>query len=212
MTRTKANELWRRRIREINDLAEDGGADYLKTWLRSQYSTKIRERQKAAKPEDWDRIGTEFHRWLREAHEDIGLEGREDFRRFVMRNFAFYSEQFERVVRAKSSRPAELDPLRFIAYNDGHRFTLQDQLLLAPIRIDDTPDVIAKKFELVGRYVDIVLAWRIWNFRATDYSTMQYAMFTVMKEIRGRAVPDLAATLFERLRNESQTFDTRHDL
>ena len=51
-------------------------ADCFKTWLRSQYATKIRERKKGAKPEDFDRIGTEFHRWLRDASEDIGLDKR----------------------------------------------------------------------------------------------------------------------------------------
>ncbi len=50
--RAKANDLWRRRLRQLDEQSEDASSDFLKTWLRSQYSTKIRERRKDARPED----------------------------------------------------------------------------------------------------------------------------------------------------------------
>ena len=50
--RTKANDLWRRRLRELDEKADESSSDFLKTWLRSQYSTKIRERKRDARPED----------------------------------------------------------------------------------------------------------------------------------------------------------------
>jgi uncharacterized protein with ParB-like and HNH nuclease domain len=210
--RTKANDLWRRRLRVLNERADDASSDFLKTWLRSQYSTKIRERKKDAHPEDWDRIGTEFHRWLRGDHERIGLLTREDFYQFVVRDLEFFSRQYERILEA-SSAPLDRDnPLRFIRYNADHRFTLQDQLLLAPLRVDDDLASINRKFELVGRFADILLAWRIWNFRATDYSTMQYAMFNIMRDIRGLAVPDLAMVLRDYLVHVEETFDSNDDL
>ena len=40
-----------------------------------------------------------------------------------------------------------------------------------------------QKLRLVGRFLDILLAWRLWNFRSIAYSTMQYAMFIVMRDI-----------------------------
>ena len=36
-----------------------------------------------------------------------------------------------------------------------------------------------------GRVLDILIDRRIWNFRSIAYSTMQYAMFLVMRDIRG---------------------------
>lgn len=209
--RTKANDLWRKRLRELDDKAEEASSDFLKTWLRSQHSTKIRERKKDARPEDWDRIGTEFHRWLRGDYERVGLTSRRAFYDFVTVDFDFYSRQYERIVdAARVFDPSS--PLRFIRYNADHRFTLQDQLLLAPIRVDDDAETIDLKLELVGRFVDILVAWRIWNFRATDYSTMQYAMFTVMRDIRGLDVPALASTLHSYLAGVTETFDSNDDL
>ena len=179
--RTKANDLWRRRLRNLDEQSDDAGSDFLKTWLRSQYSTKIRERKRGARPEDWDRIGTEFHRWLRADHERVGLTTSEDFYTFVARDFDFYSRQYERIVGASSGAFYPDSGLRFIRYNADLGFTLQDQLLLAPLRVDDDQQTIDRKLEIVGRFTDILLAWRIWNFRATAYSTMQYAMFNVMR-------------------------------
>lgn len=55
--RTQANIRWRDRIRELNDAGKEIESDCFKAWLRSQYATRIRERKKGAKPEDFDRIG-----------------------------------------------------------------------------------------------------------------------------------------------------------
>ena len=63
--RNDANDLWRRRVQELDAHGEDHGADFFKAWLRSQHAESIRERHKGAVPRDFDRIGTEFHRWLR---------------------------------------------------------------------------------------------------------------------------------------------------
>lgn len=210
--RKKASDLWRKRLRTLNERADDAGSDFLKAWLRSQYSRKIRERKKDARPEDWDRIGTEFHRWVRSNHERIGLLTREDFYQFVVRDLEFFSRQYERILHAASG-PLDADsPLKFIRYNADHRFTLQDQLLLAPLHAEDDQPTVDSKFELVGRFADILLAWRIWNFRATDYSTMQYAMFTLMRDIRGLDVQALAKALHTYLLTVRETFDSNDDL
>lgn len=210
--RTRANDLWRKRLRSLDEQSEDAGSDFLKTWLRSQYSTKIRERKKGARPEDWDRIGTEFHRWLRDDSKRIGLVTHEDFSVFVTRDLDFYSRQYERILTASSGVFYPDSPLRFIRYNADLSFTLQDQLLLAPLRADDDQQTVDRKLEIVGRFTDILLAWRIWNFRSTAYSTMQYAMFNVMRDIRGLNVKELATVLWEQLRAVGETFDSNGDL
>lgn len=205
--RTRAADAWRRRLQALEDHYEDASTEFLKTWLRSQYSTKIRERRKGSVPEDWDRIGTEFHRWLRADHQRIGLTSADAFHDFVVRDLDFYSRQFERIAEAALGEVGADSPLRFIRYNDQLGFTLQDQVLLAPLRLDDSSETINKKLEIVGRYIDILLAWRIWNSRSTAYSTMSYAMFIAMRDIRGLDVPDLASVLHNSLMKVEETFD-----
>lgn len=91
-------------------------------------------------------------------------------------------------------------------YNAQQGFTLQYLLLLAPLRIDDPDPVIRLKVRLVARFLDILLTWRIWNFRSIAYSTMQYAMFLVMRDIRGLDPVPLAEKLRETLGKEGETF------
>lgn len=210
--RNKANDVWRKLLMSLNSLAEDAGADFLKTWLRSQYATKIRQGRAGGRPEDWDRIGTEFHRWVRDDRERIGLAKKENFLAFVREDMEFFGHQYERILKASSGALDPGSPLRFIRYNHDNRFTLQGQLLLAPLRKGDPVDVIDRKLELVGRFVDILHAWRVWNYRSTGYSVLKVAMFGVMRDIRALSVKDLATTLHSYLIGVDETFDDNDDL
>ncbi len=207
--RTAANDRWRDRVRELNDYGKEVEADCFKAWFRSQYATKIRERRKGARPEDFDRMGPEFHRWLRDAAPAIGLNQEDDFYRFIDRDFAFYSRQYMRLLDASW----DLVPgLEHVLYTYQYGFTLQYMLLLAPLRPDDTEAVIARKLDLVAHYLDILLTWRLWNFRTIAYSTMQYAMFIVMRDIRGLDAGPLARKLHESLMKETETFASNDEL
>ncbi|MBO8173484.1 MAG: DUF262 domain-containing protein [Bacillaceae bacterium] len=207
--KTAANALWKSRILQLGERGREVEADFFKAWLRSQYATKIRERKKGARPEDFDRIGTEYHRWVRDNHEAIGLKQSTDFYRFIERDFDFYSRQYLRLMEASE----KLVPgLEHVLYNAHHGFTLQYMLLLAPLRPDDTEEVVQLKLRLVAIFVDILLTWRLWNFRSIAYSTMQYAMFLVMREIRGLEPEALAVKLRETLDKEQETFATNDRL
>jgi len=201
--RIAANALWRERIRELNDAGKEVESDCFKAWLRSQHATKIRERKKGAKAEDFDRIGTEFHRWLRDAAETVGLKQGDDFYRFIDRDFNFYSRQYLRLIEATQKPIAGLE---HVLYNAQNGFTLQYMLLLAPLCPDDSEPVVVRKIGLVAQYLDILLTWRLWNFRTIAYSTMQYAMFVVMRDIRGLAPDALAHKLHEFLGKEDESF------
>ncbi len=204
-----ASKLWKDRIHELNELGKEVEADTFKTWLRSQYATKIRERKRGAKPEDFDRIATEFHRWVRDSRELLGLQDSKDYFCFIERDFNFYSRQYKRLMHAAHEK---VDGLEYILYNAQHSFTLQYMLLLAPLNPDDQEDIVNLKLRIVSKFVDILLAWRLWNFRSIAYSTMQYAMFLVMRDIRGLDPKTLAQKLTDTLAKEKETFATNDRL
>ena len=81
MTRTAfaPASAWKERITALAELGKDEDADGIKSWLRSQYAETIRDRKRGALPEDFDLIGTEFHRWVRDHEERLGLEKSSDF-------------------------------------------------------------------------------------------------------------------------------------
>ncbi len=203
--RTVASSRWRVRIEELDKIDKENQSDFFKAWLRSQYSLKIRERKKGAKPEDFDRIGTEFHRWLRESSDSIGLQKSDDFFKFVDHNFDYFGRQYLRLMQASKSPIAGLE---HVLYNAQNRFTLQYMVLLSPLTPEDSDQTAILKQRIVAKYIDILLAWRIYNFRAIDYSTMQYAMFVVMRDIRGLEPKALASDLTERLNSENENFSS----
>lgn len=202
--RTEASQLWRSRVESLQKLGKEEDADSIKAWLRSQHAQSIRERKRGALPRDFDLIGTEFHRWVRDHEESLGLKGSADFARFVQEDFAFYSGWYERLRKAAETMSPGLEAIHFNAQNN---FTLQYPALLAPLQRSDNEDVIRRKLRIVAAYIDILIARRIWNGRATDYSTMQYNMFQlVILKIRGKSVSELAQVLTERLDVEAETF------
>lgn len=204
--RVHAGRVWKDRISSLAELGKDEDADGIKSWLRSQFATTIRERKSGAAPEDFDLIGTEFHRWVRNHEERLGLNRSTDFTRFIDRDFAFYTHWYERLRKAGD---AITPGLECVYFNAEHNFTLQYPVLLAPLRLEDPEQTILKKIRTTAAFLDILIHRRIWNWHAIDYSTMQYAMFVVMREVRSKTIEELVSVLRARLDAEGETFSTQ---
>jgi len=203
--KAQANHMWKFRTNALLELGKEEDSDAIKAWLRSQYAKSIRERKKGALPGDFDRLGTQFHRWVRENDREIGLKKPDDFYHFIESDFQFYSQQYLRIRNAATS----LTPgLEVVYYNAQLEFTLQYPLLLAPLSPKDNDRDINHKLQLVASYLDIILARRLWNFHSIAYSTMQYAMFLIMRDIRGKSVEELITILGKKLSEERETFQT----
>ena len=205
--RGRVEKIWQGRIHSLRGLGKDEDADAIKAWLRAQYAETIRERRRDSKPQDFERIGTEFHRWIREHEGHLGLRSSQDFTRFVEVNFSYYTMWYARLREASQKRQPGLEA---VYYNAEHNFTLQYPVLLAALRVDDDEVTALRKLRVVATYLDILLHRRIWNFRAIDYSTMQYRMFQLVKDIRGRDVGELVSILKQRLKTEPDFRDTSH--
>lgn len=176
-------------------------ADFFKTWLRAKYPNNIRERRKAAKPEDFDLIGTEYHRWVRTKHDLLGLNNSEDFNRWVRQDLRFFARVYLDLLDASESLKPGLESVRF---NADHGFTQQFQVLLAPLLPSDDDDSVKAKLKLTADYLDCWLNRRLWNFKSIDYSTLQYASFLLTKEIRNLSLADLRDKLIARLTGDQQ--------
>ncbi|XUX00815.1 MAG: HNH endonuclease family protein [Dehalogenimonas sp.] len=202
--RNEASKLWRTRVTALQQIGKEEDADAIKSWLRSQFAQSIRERKRGALPKDFDLIGTEFHRWVRDHEKQLGLKDSAAFWKFIQEDFSFYSYWYERIRRAAESPKPGLEA---IYYNAQNNFTLQYPALLAPLNRTEPEEVILRKLRIVASYIDIVIARRTWNWKDTSYSTMQYNIFQlVIMPTRGKPVADLAKILKDRLDAETETF------
>jgi Protein of unknown function (DUF1524)/Protein of unknown function DUF262 len=203
--RTHASNAWKERVQALADNGKDEDADGIKSWLRSQYAESIRERKRGAAPQDFDLIGTEFHRWVRDHETKMGLTASAEFGRFIERDFAYYARWYERLRGAAEKLTPDLECVHF---NADHNFTLQYPVLMAPLRLEDDEATAKRKLRIVAAYLDILIHRRIWNWRAISYSTMQYAMFIVMRDIRGKDAAELVTILRQKLDAETETFSS----
>ena len=201
--RYNAGDTWQNQIIKLKEIGKDEDADAIKTWLRSQYAETIRERKRNAVPQDFDLIGTEFHRWVKDNEEKLKLEKSKDYYYFIKSNFSFYTDWYLKIRQASEDL---IKGFEEIFYNAQYNFTLQYPVLLAPLKIDDNDIDCHKKLKIVSIYLDILINRRIWNWHSIDYSTMQYTMFTLIREIRGKNPHELAELLFDRLSSDKETF------
>ena len=202
--RNSASRIWRNRIAALQNIGKEEDADAIKGWLRSQHAETIRERKSGAKPRDFDLIGTEFHRWVRDHEELLGLDVSAAFGRFIEEDFAFYGRWYECIRKAAETLTTGLEAIH---YNAQNNFTLQYPVLLAPLVRTDSEKESFSKLRIVASFLDILIARRIWNWKSTNYSTMQYNMFQlVILKIRGKPATELARILAERLEAEEETF------
>lgn len=201
--RNTLNRIWRKHIHLLKDIGKDEDANAIKAWLRSQYAENIRERTREASPRDFELIGTEFHRWVRNNSQRIGLNSDNAFANFIEKEFTFYVSYYEKLIKASS----EVKPgLECVYFNAQNSFALQYPVLLAPLRLIDSEEDNLRKIRIVSRYLDILIHRRIWNFRSITYSTMFYAMFLLMREIRSKSVAELVEILQQRLIEEDEGF------
>ncbi len=207
--RTAAAQTWKKCVQELTEINTDEAADFLKAWLRSQYASSIRERKKHAKPQDFDRLGTEFHRWVRDHKETMGLKRSDDFYQFIEREMKFYARQYKLIRTASFEYTPGYEDLFHIAQLG---FTLQYPILLAPLKPGDDEITIARKIRIVAGFIENLLARRLWNWHSISYSTMQYAMFLIMRDARGKSPEELADLLIKRLENEDGFVNERFSM
>jgi len=201
--RYNAGDTWQNQIIKLKEIGKDEDADAIKTLLRSQYAETIRERKRNAVPQDFDLIGTEFHRWVKDNEERLKLKKSKDYFNFIKSNFSFYTDWYLKIRQASEDL---IKGFEEIFYNAQYNFTLQYPVLLAPLKIDDNDIDCHKKLKIVSSYLDILINRRIWNWHSIDYSTMQYTMFNLIREIRGKNPHKLAELLFDRLISDEETF------
>ena len=189
--REKLNDVWKGRVLSLKKDDDKGDETFIKAWLRAQYAESIRETKAGAVNQDFDIIGGSFHKWVRDERDKLGLSTTSDFELFIMR-FSKFADIYMRIREAENTFSEET---KYIYYNAQVNFTLQPQLLLAPICYEDTWPIIIEKMNLVARFIDLLITARVTNYKSVDYSTIKNYIFNVTKNIRRCSVEELKTRL-----------------
>lgn len=178
--REKLNGVWKENILSLKKDDDKGDETFIKAWLRAHYAETIRDTKAGAVNKDFDIIGGSFHKWVRDEREKLGLNSSEDFELFI-KKFDKLAKVYQKIRIAESTFSEET---KYVYYNAQLNFTLQPQLLLAPVCYEDSWDVITEKLNLTARYIDVFITSRVTSYRSVDYSTIKNFVFNVTKDIR----------------------------
>lgn len=174
------NAKWKNCIFLLKKDDDKGDESFIKAWLRAHYAESIRDTKAGSVNKDFDIIGGPFHKWVRDERDKLGLKNSNDFEMFVEK-FVKFSEIYMYIRKAESIYS---DDTKYIYYNAQVNFTIQPQLLLAPICYNDTWPVIREKLNLVARFIDILIVSRVMENRSLNYSSIKNYIFNITKDIR----------------------------
>ncbi|EPB4367906.1 DUF262 domain-containing protein [Citrobacter freundii] len=205
--RQKANELWKKAVMDLKNYDKDEDQRFFQSWLRAQYADTIRPGKAGSKNEDFEKIGTRFHSWVRDNLQVVGLDpdDGETFERFIQKNFLFYLNAYTQILNAERALTHQLEYVFYI-HHWGIAPTLSFPLMLAPLNVGDSSEVVRAKINLVARYIETFVVRRSVNFRKFSASSIRYTMYSLVKEIRGKNFDELKELLSKKLSEMPDTF------
>ena len=189
--REKCNALWKETILQLKDIDAKEDETFIKNWLRAQYAETIRETKKGAINKDFDIIGTEFHKWVRDNKSNINLKTSQDYIDFISQ-FNRYAKIY---IKIRDYEKEYNMNFKHVYYNAIDKFTLQEQVIFAAICKEDTAEIIDKKIDLVSKFLDLYIHSRVVIYKSNDYNTIKNAIFTITKRIRKLSVEELSKEL-----------------
>lgn len=206
--RNKANSIWKKRINKLIEYDKKEETYFFKVWLRAKYAETIRERKKGSTNKDFENIGVQFNRWVRDRRELLHLKTTDDFFNFV-KEFEFFSKIY---LNSRKMSDRLNESFEELYYNSYCNFTLQPPLVLAPITESDDPETIKKKIKLVSSYIDTYIILRAINRKTLGSSAISYTMYNMIKKIRNKDLDELSEILKTELESMEEKFDGASEL
>ena len=198
--RNNANEQWKRAVEALKEYDTNEDQSFFQAWLRAAYADTIRPGRAGSQNEDFEKIGTRFHSWVRDNLLKMGLnpDSSEDFERFISVDFKFYHSAHMRILRAQKEFISGLEHVYYIDHW-GIAASQAFVLMLAPLTPDDDATTVDAKIDLVARYIETFTVRRAINFKKFGASSIRYTMYSLVKEIRGKALTDLRQILSDKI-------------
>lgn len=206
--RQQANAEWKKAIQSLGEYDKDEDQRFFQAWLRGQYADTIRPGNAGSQNEDFEKIGTRFHSWVRDNLAKMCLDPQspEDFENFVAKHFKFFLNAYLKILSAERAFTNKLDHIYYIK-RWGIASSLSYPLLLAPLSVNDTSDVVDQKLNLVARYIETFVVCRSINFRKFSSSSIRYTMYSLVKEIRNKDISALSKILATKVHEMEPKWD-----
>lgn len=200
------NSLWKKQVSKLHSYSLQEEQEFIKAWLRSVYAETIRSSVKGAENEDFEKIGTRFHTWVKDNHKKIGLRDTESFYFFVKGDFDFYANIYQKILHAERNFTPGMEII-FLSSEWCIANSLAYPLLMASVSKLDDEDTIILKLNAVYRFLDIFTVARSINNRSNTQTALRYTIYSLVKDIRNKPINELKSILRSKLPGSSERVD-----
>jgi uncharacterized protein with ParB-like and HNH nuclease domain len=105
--RAVANRAWKKTIQSLiawgSESDTERDAAFVKAWLRAKYAKTVRDRTAGAVDQDWELIGTVFHRWVRDNAALVGAGDASKNCRLMTEEFPFFARVYRSILDASTT-------------------------------------------------------------------------------------------------------------
>ncbi len=185
----EANEKWKYLINDLKtNIGQDADLEFFRNWLRAKYALTRRGAFKGSENEDFEKIGVQFHSWIKSNHKTLNLKKDSDFYYFILTDLDFYIKEYLTLYNLKNN--TENEDL-FITNSFTIADSLSYPLFLSPINKIDSIDVILEKYLIINKFIDNYTNIRMLCNRAITQSSIRNYFYDLIKESRNKSIEEL---------------------
>lgn len=164
--------------------------EFFRIYFRGHYAESMTQSKDANS--DFQRIGKEFHRWVRDNAKKLKLESSAEFAAFIDR-IDYFAKQYEYINQLIENRDTK--KFLYLIVNHDYGITLQTALLLSGIAYGDDKQTVDRKIQVLSKHLTKIVTWRVWCHVQISQSSLEAPIYDLCKTIRGASIPDIEAAL-----------------
>lgn len=186
------NDLWKKNINQLHEFDKLEDLEFFRAWLRGKYAESIRPGKAGAANEDFEKIGTRFHTWVKDKADLIELDKPKDFVDFIKNKFDYFVKLYCGIYYEAESALIEGVEHVFYLRHYSIASSLEFPLMLAPITTSDDDITIRKKLNLTARFLETFCVYKAVNYRTLSQSSIRYTIYSLVKKVRDKNPNELA--------------------
>lgn len=152
--RNECTISWNRSIGRLLSVEKDMDSEFMRALLRGKYATFSKESN------DFEAIGTTFHRWVKSNMELMGLNTSSGIKNIISNQLDFYSRLFVRIRKAEKEMCSELYLL-----NAQSTMSIAPSLIyplyFAAVNMSDLDTEVNEKINAIAKAIDCFSARRV---------------------------------------------------
>lgn len=192
----EANEKWKFYINLLKtSISQDADLEFFRNWLRAKYALSRRGTFKGSENEDFEKIGVQFHAWVKNNHKQLNLKKENDFYYFILSDLSFYVNEYIKLYQFKNETSEDLNDEFYIVNSFSIADSLSYPLFLASISITNNDNEIFEKYLCINNFLDKYTNIRMISNRAITQSSIRNYFYDLIKEIRNNSIDELTDAL-----------------